>query len=123
MNAAHLLRTARRRAGYSLRELAELAGTSYSTLSDYERGAKVPALDTMTRVLNAAGFALEVTLADNSAPTRGDRDVRPRGEQLAEVLELAEQFPTRHARHLQYPILQQSMRATPQTADPHVVHA
>lgn len=122
VNAAHLLRTARLRAGYSLRELAERAGTSYSTLSDYERGTKVPALTTMARVLDAAGFSLEVSLADKTPPTRGDRDTRPRGEQLEEVLHLADQFPSRHTREMEYPILRQSvlqhaMRTSPRSAD------
>lgn len=109
MDAGYLIRTARRRAGYSLRELAGRAGTSYSTLSDYERGVKVPALSTLVRIVEAAGFALEASLEDATVPVRLDRDQRPRGEQLAEVLDLAAQFPTRHTKRLRYPILRSAL--------------
>jgi transcriptional regulator with XRE-family HTH domain len=109
VNAATIVRAARRRSGFSLRELAARAGTSYSTLSAYERGSKVPGVDTLVRIVSAAGFALDVELANAAAPQRGDRDQRTRGEQLIEVLELADQFPSKHSTLLQFPVLAQAI--------------
>jgi transcriptional regulator with XRE-family HTH domain len=99
MSAATTLRAARRRAGLSLRALAERAGTSHATLAAYEAGVKVPRVDTLTRILRAAGFALDLELA----PRIEDGDPAARGRELVEVLELAAQFPARHERTLRYP--------------------
>jgi transcriptional regulator with XRE-family HTH domain len=54
------LAAARRAAGLSQQELARRAGTSRTTLSAYEHGARSPTLDTAQRLLAAAGaeFAL-----------------------------------------------------------------
>jgi transcriptional regulator with XRE-family HTH domain len=94
MTAAQVLREARRRAGLTLRELANRADTSHSTLSAYEAGRKVPTVATLERVLRAAGFALDLALT----PRPSDR-----GLELERVLELAGQFPARHAPTLDYP--------------------
>jgi transcriptional regulator with XRE-family HTH domain len=99
MSAATTLRAARRRAGLSLRALAERAGTSHATLVAYEAGTKIPRVDTLTRILRAAGFALDFELA--ARPEGGDPGAR--GRELVEVLELAAQFPARHERTLPYP--------------------
>ena len=99
MRADRLIRTARRRAGLSLRELAALAGTSHSTLAAYEQGRKTPNADTLDRILQAAGFTVDVVLT--ARPAR-DRDAR--GRELVEVLELAEQFPARHDAALRFPV-------------------
>lgn len=100
VDAASLLRTARRRARLSLRALAAAAGTSHATLSAYESGRKVPTVDTLERVLVAAGWTPTVHLAP--ALPAGERERR--GAELAAVLELAEQFPARHARRLTAPV-------------------
>jgi transcriptional regulator with XRE-family HTH domain len=63
MDAAGTVRTARRRAGLSLRQLARSARTSHSTLSAYESGKKVPSLATLARIVSAAGFALDLELS------------------------------------------------------------
>ena len=99
MSAATTLRAARRRAGLSLRALAARAGTSHATLVAYESGTKIPRVDTLTRILRAAGFALDFELA--ARPEGGDPSAR--GRELVEVLELAAQFPGRHERTLPYP--------------------
>jgi len=96
MDAGLLIRTARARAGLTLRALGELAGTSHSTLAAYESGRTVPNVNTLDRILGAAGFATDVTLEP-----RIDR--ANRGRELAEVLELAAQFPARHAKRLEFP--------------------
>lgn len=100
MDAGRLIREARRRAGLTLRALAERAGTSHSTLSAYESGAKVPTVTTLERVVRAAGFALDFDLA-----RRIDRaDGLARGDELAAVLDLADAFPARHLPSLECPV-------------------
>jgi transcriptional regulator with XRE-family HTH domain len=99
MDAATTIRTARRRAGLSLRALARRAGTSHATVAAYEAGRKVPSVDTMQRIVRAAGLSVEVELR----PRVGGADPADRGRELEEVLHLAAQFPARHERHLAYP--------------------
>lgn len=101
MDAAALLRAARRRSGLSQRALAERAATSHAALSAYEAGAKVPRVDTLLRILRAAGFAADVDLAVRADGDLADR--RAKGEELVAVLELAAQFPARHAADITYP--------------------
>ncbi len=50
-----MIRTARRRAGLTQKELAERARTSGPTISAYEHGARQPRADVLLRVLRAAG--------------------------------------------------------------------
>lgn len=99
MDAARLLRTARRDAGLSLRQLAASAGTSHATVSSYETGRKVPSVDTLDRLLRAAGYEVAVELV----PAVGGGDRAARGRELVEVLELAARFPARHEATLRYP--------------------
>lgn len=97
---ARRLREARLAAGLSLRELASRAGTSHATLLAYETGQKIPSVATYFRVLEAAGFAVELTLNRRIR----ENDGIPRGEELAAVLRLAEQFPVRADPHLTCPV-------------------
>lgn len=53
---ALLLRDARQRAGLSQRDLAKRARTAQSVVARVERGQTSPSLDTLTRLLQAAGF-------------------------------------------------------------------
>lgn len=101
MDAARLIRTARRRAGLSLRELAERAHTSHSTLAAYEQARTTPNVDTLDRILTACGFHVDVTLAARPAEVAADPVAR--GRELVEVLELAAQFPARHGSALTCP--------------------
>jgi transcriptional regulator with XRE-family HTH domain len=100
MDAAALLRRVRQRSGLSLRGLAAKADTSHSTLSAYESGRKVPSVETLDRIVRAAGYELGVELT----PAVGGVDRSARGRELAEVLDLAEQFPARHAALLDFPV-------------------
>jgi transcriptional regulator with XRE-family HTH domain len=93
MDAARLIGDARRMAGLTLRALADRAGTSHSTLAAYEQGRKVPKVDTLDRILRAAGYAADVTLGRRI----DDGDRAARGHELIEVLELASMFPATHA--------------------------
>ena len=60
MSGHSLLAYARRAAGLSQNALARLAGTSQPTLSAYERGRKSPSLTVAERIIDAAGYRLEI---------------------------------------------------------------
>ena len=102
MDAPTLLRSARHDAHLTLRELAARAGTSHATLSAYEHAAKTPTVDTLARVLRAAGYVLDVELTRRI--TADPRTGLARGAELAAVLELAAQFPARHDSQLRAPV-------------------
>ena len=99
MDAGLIIRTARGQSKLSLRALAARAGTSHATLSAYENGRVDPTTAVLTRVIAAAGCSLEANLL-GSPP---DLDGMQRGDELIAVLELAEQFPARHAPGLEFP--------------------
>ncbi len=58
-----LVRDARLRAGLTQRELARRAETAQSVVARIERGQTSPTWETLTRLLAAAGFDLDATLA------------------------------------------------------------
>ena len=58
--AGNLIKIARSDAGLSQRELARRAGTSQATLSAYESGKKSPTLETLHRIVLAAGVDLRI---------------------------------------------------------------
>ena len=59
MDAARVLRQARRRAGLTQRALASKAGVPQSQIARIETGATVPRVDTLDRLLEACGEGLE----------------------------------------------------------------
>ena len=65
----------------------------------YEKGRKIPAVTTFLRLLEAYGYAADTQLS----PRIRERNGYSRGEELWDVLELAEQFPARHGKRLAYP--------------------
>ena len=99
MDAAAIVRQARTSQQLTLRELARRAETSHATLAAYESARTRPTTQTFARIIDAAGFAIDVHLAPRHRGTTG----LPRGEELRQVLELAEQFPARHAPEIEYP--------------------
>ena len=99
MDAAVTIRAVRTRAGLSLRALAARADTSHSTVAAYEGHRKVPTVDTLDRIVRAAGFELALDFVPNVSGV--DRDAR--GKALVDALELAAEFPARHAAELQFP--------------------
>jgi transcriptional regulator with XRE-family HTH domain len=103
MDAARTLRRARLGAGLSLRALAERAGTSHATLAAYEAGRAVPGIDTLDRILRAAGYATDIELTRR--PDATDAARRAKGDELRQALELAAMFPARHATRLRFPVL------------------
>jgi transcriptional regulator with XRE-family HTH domain len=64
--AATLLSRARAAAGLTQRELAKRARTSQSVIARIELGQASPSLDTLARLLSAAGFELGVELEPTS---------------------------------------------------------
>lgn len=59
----HLIRIARRQAGLTQTELAQRASTSQAAISAYESGRRSPSVETLARILGAAGFELRMRLA------------------------------------------------------------
>lgn len=98
--AGDLLRNAWLKSGLSLRQLARQANTSHATLNAYINGNKSPSTATLERVIAACGYAIDVSLRPRVRFSNGI----PRGEELAQVLTLAEQFPARHSKTLNAPI-------------------
>ena len=98
MDVATLLRSTRQRAGLSQREVAARAGTSAAAVCLYERGARVPRVHTLERLLAASGATL--ALAVHGAP---EIDLHERGRDLEAVLELADHLPQRHDPTLGFP--------------------
>ena len=60
---AELLLRARQQAGLSQRELARRASTAQSVVARIESGATSPSWDTLSRLLSAAGFTIDATVA------------------------------------------------------------
>lgn len=60
MDRAYLLEVARRAAGLTQAELAARSGTSQAALSAYERGVKSPTIKVAGRILEAAGYDLNL---------------------------------------------------------------
>jgi transcriptional regulator with XRE-family HTH domain len=104
VNSASLLRRARRKAGLSQRELAARAETSHTTLASYETATKVPRVDTLDRILRAAGFEPEVALSPRPDADESARVAK--GRELLEALELAAHFPVRRpTKRLPVPVI------------------
>lgn len=109
MEAASTLRRVRLSAKLSLRQLAERANTSHATLAAYEAGRTIPRVDTLDRILRAAGYASDITTSGRPDSTDADREAK--GRELLQVLNLAAQFPARHRRILAYPRFPTNRRA------------
>lgn len=105
VEAASTLREARAQAGLTQLELAAACGTSQATISAYEAGRKQPSVETLDRLLSAAGARLRVEPGHQRlvvpSPQRHARSARA----LAEVLALAAALPTRHEPELRFPRL------------------
>lgn len=72
IEASRLIALARRGSGLTQRELAAQAGTSQAAVSEYERGLKTPNLAAAERIIEAAGYPLdlvtEVRFTEHRAP-------------------------------------------------------
>lgn len=58
--AGNLIRLARHDGGLSQRELAQRAGTSQAAIAAYESGRRSPTLETLARIVRAAGQDLRI---------------------------------------------------------------
>ena len=104
MNGAALLTRARRRAGLTQAELARRAGTSQPVISAYEHGRRDPSIETLRRLVRAAGAELELGFAarrDQDVPAPADDDER--AARLVDVLLLADAIPQRARAALTFP--------------------
>lgn len=88
MRADRVLRRARHQAGLSQRALAARAGVLQSTVGRIEIGAVDPRFETMTRLLRACGFDVEV------APALGE------GVDRSQIRELLKLSPTERVARL-----------------------
>lgn len=61
-SAAALVQLARLKAGLSQRELADRASVPTTMISAYERDRRQPSLETLRKLLRAAGFDLRIQL-------------------------------------------------------------
>jgi len=113
VDIAREIESARRAAGLSQAALAKRAGTSQSAVSAYESGRKTPSADTLSRLLAASGARLEVRPARASVRSVSAEERERRGRILADVIELAEALPARHARELRMPPLRDLIARRP----------
>jgi transcriptional regulator with XRE-family HTH domain len=105
MDTAASLRAARRSAGLTQAELARRAGTSQATVSAYEHGRKLPSVETLGRLLAAAGARLAVVPASSPVVRPSRTQLARAGRGLVDVMLLAEALPTRHDAELRFPPL------------------
>ena len=79
-----LIAMARRESGLTQSKFAARAGTSQPAIARYEAGIASPSMDTLTRILKAGGFELEVrvkkTTATNLSSSRAKKIRENRGE-------------------------------------------
>lgn len=61
LDTGRLIREARDHAGLTQTQLAERLATKQSVVSRWERGADVPRVDTLGRILQACGFEADIT--------------------------------------------------------------
>lgn len=98
--AGRLIASARTRSNLSLREIARRAHTSHATLSAYIKGSKSPTTATLARIIEACDMSLDTQLR----PRIRRRGSLPRGQELEQVLHLADQFPAHPKRKPGFPI-------------------
>ena len=94
-----MITAARRHAGLSKRELARRAKTSPAAIVTYEQGTRDPSVETLNRILAAAGSTASVRLGARARP-----DSAVAARRLEQVLDLADALPHRApSRTLPYP--------------------
>jgi transcriptional regulator with XRE-family HTH domain len=99
MNGASLLTKARKRAGLTQSELARRAGTSQPVISAYEHGRRDPSIETLRRLVRAAGAELDLGVgARTGQELPAPADDAERAARLVDVLLLADAIPNRPRR-------------------------
>jgi transcriptional regulator with XRE-family HTH domain len=95
--AADLIASARSRARLSQAEVARRAGMTRSVVNAYERGRRQPQVDALVRVLDAAGYELDLV------PSVRHLDEQRAARILSQVLSLAGSLPSRTRGALESP--------------------
>jgi transcriptional regulator with XRE-family HTH domain len=98
--AADLIARVRARAGLTQRELALKSGTSAAAICQYETGQRIPRVDTLRRIVRAAGATLDLSV---TWPEPQLIDLARNARVLEDVLGLADALPHRSAPTLEYP--------------------
>jgi transcriptional regulator with XRE-family HTH domain len=106
VDAARILNMARRRAGFTQRELARRSGIPQPSISRIERGQVSPTVDTLERLLRATDQELEsvrTSRMDDVDRTLIDERLRMTPDQRVRrvALEWARTAPFRNARPVQ----------------------
>jgi transcriptional regulator with XRE-family HTH domain len=99
VTAPGLIGEIRRRSGLRPAELARRAGLPRSVLSAYEHGRRQPGVDALARLATAGGLRLRL------GPAAPPVDPRRAARILAQVLDLAEELPSRRRGRLEYPVI------------------
>lgn len=100
-----MIRAARTRSGLTQAELARRAGTSQPVISAYEHGRRDATVETLRRLVAAAGEQLELRLSTptpEQAPAASDEESAAR---LVDVLLLADALPSPGRGDLRFPRL------------------
>ncbi|MCC5951403.1 MAG: helix-turn-helix transcriptional regulator [Acidimicrobiia bacterium] len=97
MDAAQVLRTARTRRGLTQAQLATRAGTSQPVISAYEHGRRDPSIETLRRLVAAAGERLEVRSGSPPSDLPPLASPEAHAAALVDVLLLADAVPARRA--------------------------
>ena len=87
-SSRNLIQIARIRAGMSQVDLARAARTSQPAVSAYESGKRSPSVETLTRLLAAAGFELRMQLAmpdTHDASRKGAEKFLPTSQVVAHI--------------------------------------
>lgn len=107
MTVAELLSRTRERAGLSQRELAALAGTSAAAICEVEGGRRDPRVETLERIVGAAGGHLTVSVR---WPSPRAIDLARNGRTLLDLLDLVDHLPHRRDGDLDAPVLAREAR-------------
>lgn len=84
--AAEIIRDARLRAGLTQSELGARAKVSQSVVSAYESASRQPALDTLGKLVEAAGFTVELALLPTATRSPLQERVRQNRRELKRAL-------------------------------------
>jgi transcriptional regulator with XRE-family HTH domain len=76
MTTGELIRSARLRAGYSQKELAQRLGIASSSIARWETDAVEPGFSTLRRVLQACGFDIPPVLVPHERDPERDAQVQ-----------------------------------------------
>lgn len=95
MEPADAIRRARLGRGLTQAQLAASAGTSQPVISAYEAGRRDPTWSTLRRLVEAAGYRLELGMRPRAGDLPPAGDALEHGRRLVEVLSLADAIPHR----------------------------